>query len=487
MTRTLSIKEASELATNYFKESKYSLSEKICRKLIKKVPNDPHVNHLLGASLIKQQKIDDAGPFLRRALKISGGKKNYINTYGIWLVRSARYDKAMTIFESILKRDPNFAPAYTNIGLVYQRRSDFPAAERAHKKALELKPDYRPAIHNLGNTLRAMKRLDEAEEHLNRALSMSPKDDEIRLDRGICRLLAGNYREGWEDYESRLTTYAERSRHNALRVPYWRGEEFAGKNLLIYNEQGFGDLIQCARFFPMAKALGGNVYFAGPEPITRLFEAAEGIDGIAKDHTKFNDFDLRIPVFSLPRIFSVEHNNIPDRSPYLSYEPGVETVTEKSAADALSVGLCWAGNPENKLDADRSLPGRYLKELVPIEGVDFYSLQFGDRNTDLRENGLADRVTLLTDEQLGDFYRMGGILKQMDLIVTVDTVVCHLAGALNIPTYLMLATNNDWRWGAEGSSTPWYPSVTIFRQRQPRQWKHVIDAVRQRLEAKINE
>ena len=484
MSQTLKLKEATELATNYFKENKFALSEKICRKLLAKVPNNPRVNHLLGASLIKQHKTEEAGPFLRRALKASGGKKAYLNTYGIWMLRSGRYDKAMEIFETILRHDPDFAPAYTNIGLVHQRRSHFDAAEIAHRKALELKPEYRAAIHNLGNTLRALKRLDEAEKNLSLALSMKPNDDEIRMDRGICRLLAGNYKEGWEDYEARLSSQGERARHNALTIPYWNGEEFEGKRLLIYNEQGFGDLIQCARFFPMVKERGGEVYFAGPDPILRLFEVAEGIDGIEKDHSKFEEFDLRLPIFSLPRIFAVDRDNVPADVPYLSYDPEVETVTKKSHPGAISVGLCWAGNPENKSDPDRSMPGTHIKDIVSIEGIDFYSLQFGDRRADLYEAGLQERITILDDNQLGDFYRMGNILKQMDLVVSVDTVVCHLAGALNIPTLLMLATNNDWRWGAEGSKSPWYPSITIFRQQSPREWQSVVDAIGRELRAK---
>ncbi len=483
MGQTLNRDQAIDLAVKNFKLKKFARSEKICRKIIEKFPNNPKANHILGASLLKQKKIDDAGPFLARAVKTSGGAKLFLNTYGVWLTRASRSDEAMAIFEKILEQDPQFSPTYTNIGLVHQRASDFEAAERAHRKALEINPDYCAAIHNLGNTLRSQKRLEESEACLNRALELRPDDNEIRLDRAICLLLAGKYHEAWPDYEARKLSYPERARHNALTIPYWEGEDFAGKRLLIYNEQGFGDLIQCARFFPMVKARGGEVTFAGPDPMHRLFEVADGIDRIEKDNNKLNGFDLRVPIFSLPHIFDVAYDDIPNKVPYLSFDPEVDGALVAAAEGRRAVGLCWAGNADNKLDADRTLPSRFLEDIVAVPGCDFYSLQFGERATDLEAHEWAGKITVLDDDRLGDFYQTAGIIKHLDLVITVDTVICHLAGALGVPTYLLVGANSDWRWGARQTTTPWYPSLTMFRQERPREWQPVVAAVRAKLQA----
>lgn len=483
-TARISIKDAYARAVRLYQGRQPRRALRLAQEIAARQPRHPGARHLLGVLLMQEGDLQAAEDHLRKATELVPDQVSFRNTLGLWHMNAEHFDEAYEIFQSVRRAQPDFVPVYTNLGLLSSRRGELEEAERWHREALRRRDDYTPALNNLGNALRSQERLAEADEVFTRALEIDPQNPEIRSDRGMCRLQAGNFAAGWTDYEARVERRTERGRHRSLRLPVWDGTPRPDSALVVHQEQGHGDVIQCARFLRDARTQVARLIVVVPTPLVRLVGSVEGVDHVCdRDRDELPGGDLKLPIFSLPHRLGIGRDTIRAEVPYINVVP--ESALERTPGRKLAVGLCWSGKTENRDSRRRSMSVEALAPLLDTDGVEFFSLQYGADALPASGEQLDGRIRYLDREALGDFYRTAGIMQQLDLIITVDTVTAHLAGALGLPVWLMLNRGPDWRWGLAGESTPWYPTMRIFRQRVRGDWASVVESIAQALRERI--
>jgi Flp pilus assembly protein TadD len=417
---------------------------------------------------------------------------------------------ARQLYREILRRSPDNVPALVNLGVLLDETWELAEAEHVFREVLHLEPENVLAANGLGNILRKQGRCEEAITSYRQGLEVDPASCELlnnlalayhesghpeiavpvftevldrepgrtgtRINRAFAHLTVGNFTEGWEDLEARLAE----DRYIPARC---RGldrldpdEEIAGKRILVVAEQGLGDTLQLLRYLPLLHEEGATVLLEGPAALRPLCQDLP-VPVIWVDRTAEMPACHRfVPMMSLPRLFGTTLKSIPGNTPYLVYHP--ETITPwedrlTASGNDLLVGLAWSGNPANPNNVVRSVPPGELVHLVSLPGVRFISLQKDDpEGADLLRE--AGAFLDWTAEQT-DLHVTAGLMSRLDGIVAVDTSIAHLSGALGIPTWVLLSFAPDWRWGLEGETTPWYPTMRLVRQTQPWHWE---DAVR---------
>jgi tetratricopeptide (TPR) repeat protein len=418
---------------------------------------------------------EDAIPLYRQILSANPRFAPGWNNLGIALRAAGKVEAAVACLRRGLALDGQDAGAWSNLGNALRMLGRYGEAKAAHLKSLELKPDVGRVHYNLALTYRDLAETDEAMANFERAEELGFDQSEMYWDRALTYLIMGDLGRGFEEYEWRWKLPESPPRFTDR--PLWDGGDLAGKTLLVYAEQGFGDAIQFVRFLPMAAAKGGKVVFECPPLLVRLARsspALEAVELVPADGAT-PDFDVHLPLLSLARVFGTTLDDIPATAPYLAL-PAAEDKTPLGG-DQLDVGLVWAGKPSHKNDRNRSIPFKTLLPLLDLEGVRYSSLQMGPR---------ADEVSALAAEaliqpigdRLRDFADTAAVLRGLDLVITVDTAVAHLAGALARPVWTLLPYSPDWRWLYKREDAPWYPTMRLFRQATPGDWDEVVDRVR---------
>jgi tetratricopeptide (TPR) repeat protein len=437
-----------------------------------------------GNALSIQRKYEDAIEGYDKAISF---KENYFkaqNNKGNALKELGLFTEAIDCYREALKAKPDFIEACLNIGNAWSDSGKPEKALEYYDRIEAASPLLPSALLNKGNALKQMGLRDEALESLKRAIELAPENTDAHLNYGMALLLYGNFKEGWQEYEWRLKRQELQSAQ--MPQPKWNGANAKDKNLLVIAEQGFGDTIQSARFFPMAKERCGKVTFACRKPLLSLMKNVSGIDKlIAKEKIDELDFDIYIPNMSLPGIFNADLSSIPSSTPYIFPDKEkIEEWKEKILSDKkFRVGLCWAGSPTNTNDRNRSTNFNSLKKLLEIKEIDFYSLQKGPASLEAKdcENNFSNMT-----EDFKDFSDTAALIENLDLVISVDTAIAHLAGAMNKPIWLILPFEPEWRWLTERTDSPWYPSMRIFRQNTFNGWVGVIAKIKKKLEKLID-
>jgi len=358
---------------------------------------------------------------------------------------------------------PASASVYSNMGNALREMGRLQTAVAAHQQAIKLGPNNPEAYYNLGLALRDLGQVDQALNCFNRTITMRPEHVDCHWDRALTLLTKGRFEEGFEEYEWRWKL--DRSPPRGYSQPLWDGGALKGKTLLVHQEQGFGDMLQFARYLPMLKEkTGGATVAVEAQPeLARLFAEIDGVDKVIERGAKLPAFHAYVPMMSLARIFGTTLETIPADVPYL-HAPEMETLKlPPSLEKQFRVGIAWAGRPTHKNDANRSCEFRHFVELLGIPSVSVYSLQKGPREADIREHG-CDGLVMNAAPRLQDFADTAAVIEQLDLVITVDTALGHLAGALGKPTWVVVPFAPDWRWMLETETTPWYPNHRLFRQ-----------------------
>lgn len=343
------------------------------------------------------------------------------------------------------------------------------------RRALRLKPDDYHSHSELGMALHAAGRLPESTASLRRALALNPDNADAHFHLAIALLNAGDFERGWEEYEYRPARRELEAGGLFRHAPEWRGEDLDGRTLLLHGEQGFGDSIQFARYVPLVIERGGKVVLVVRAELLSLL-AGLPVAAVAAVGGNLPAADYACALGSLPRIFGTRVATIPAAIPYLAPPPErMERWRTRLARNgAVRVGLVWAGSPTHSNDRNRSMPLAALARLSNIARVRLYSLQKGAAAAQIPGSGMD--LDPLGDE-LADFGDTAAALSQIDLLVSVDTSVAHLAGALGRPVLLLLPTGVDWRWLSGREDSPWYPSLRLLRQRNPGDWPGVAERV----------
>ncbi len=367
-------------------------------------------------------------------------------------------------------------------GTVLDSLGRYESALASYDAAIALKPEHAQAHSDQGRMLAALVRFDAALESYDRAIALAPENAQFRVNKALALLTVGDLANGWRQLEWRWKTGALMSKLRHLDRPLWLGSEpIEGKTLLLHGEQGLGDTIQFCRFAGEAAKRGAKVLLEVPTPLLGLLQGVNGVDVLLPWGSQLPDFDLHCPLLSLPLGLDIDLATIPAPQAYLHANPSdIATWAQKLGVRSKPrVGIAWSGNPKHGNDRDRSIALSRLLQHLP-SGCDYVSLQKEVRASDLDALGSDTRLRHFGDE-LQTFAATAALCSLMDVVVTVDTSVAHLAGAIGKQTWILLPFSPDWRWLLNRRDSPWYPSVTLYRQGPRREWSSVLDEVRRDL------
>lgn len=378
-----------------------------------------------------------------------------------------RYAEGAALYEQALQMDPDQIAVRLNLGMARWRQGALDAAEAAFQDALSRHPELAEAHYGMGLIHRARNDLIAANLAQRAATAIDPNHAKAQLELGELDLLAGFFREGFAGYEWRYHLPHALGLLPQFDTPAWDGSELNGQGLFVYVEQGYGDSVMFARFLPMAAARGARIVLGVSAPLARLFQGFPGVDRLVTSWQEAAPYQRHAPISSLPLLLGVDSPAALPSAPYLRADPeAVARFRARIGGGAPAVGLVWGGRPENPNDHKRSLPVDLLPSLAKT-GVRLFSLQ-----KDASPPPQLPCVDLAPD--IDDFADAAAAIEALDLVISVDTAIAHLAGALGKPVWILLPFAPDWRWRLERADSDWYPSARLFRQPSPGDWDSVL-------------
>lgn len=442
-----------------------------------------HLN--LGKALVAQEAWESALAAFDRALRLQSTSAETHLERGQVLTRLNRHDDALTAYEHALELAPDMPRAHLYQSVTLIELNHYHLALLALDRALALDPTSAVAWYNRGLALSRLKRCQEGLHANLEAIARQPDYADAHWHVGLNALLLGDFDQGWNHYEWRWKrTGADRKRY--ADHPLWTGQDVAGKTVLLHAEQGMGDTLQFCRYAPMVAARGGRVLLEVYPAVAAL---CSGLSGVAEVLPQSQDdgaveFDYHAPLLSLPHIFGPTLDAIPTAVPYLRAPLRRRQFWQERLGPRTKprIGLVWSGNPKHRLDHERSIPLEHLAPLLTPE-FQWISLQREVRD---RDSASMERFGLTHfGEKLRDFADTAAVIEQLDLVISVDTAVAHLAGAMGMSVWIMLHYNPDWRWMLDRADSPWYPSVRLFRQPIRNDWSSVITTIGNLLRASL--
>lgn len=490
---------------------------------VQQVPGNLDYRRSLAEAYLASGDLDQAKISFQEIRKMAPDDFQSAFQLGRLALMQKKYDAAVLQYRTALGLNPKSAECYSDLGKIMLELKDAPAAEQFFKIALGLQADLIEAQCNLGNALRKQNRFAEAIEVYQRvltsdaplaqmnsyywqvlnnlalsflqsgnsdaavqcyreAIAREPENALLHTNFAYLLLSLGQFQEGWAEHEWRWKMAGFSTKLRDFQAPLWRGESLEGATILLHCEQGMGDTLQFVRYASLVAAREGKVILEVQPRLRTLLSSLPGVSQVISRGEELPAFDYHCPLMSLPLLFGTTVDTIPAHARYLSIsEEEVAYAKQKWAGEGIRVGLAWAGNPDNPHDALRSMS---LKQLFPLGktlGVTFYSLQFGPA-ADQVITSVADLPILDACSKDESFAETAALVAGLDLVITVDTAIAHLAGALGIPAWIMLPhSRSDWRWLYNREDSPWYPSARLFRQDVPDDWTGAVEKVRQEL------
>ncbi|GMB01217.1 tetratricopeptide repeat protein [Pelosinus sp. IPA-1] len=430
-----------------------------------------------GLTLIANHEWRQAALFFCQAIKLDPSLPEAYQRLGEVLILIGDWDNAQACFGKVIELDPEIPEAYNHLGVVLKHKNFLDEAEECYRQAIEKEPDYFDAFHNLGNCLKWTNRFDEAEVSYLRALALRPDSEKTRFSLATLYLLRGQYNKGWKLYDSRFN-WQEKF---CMDIPIWQGEALAGRKVLLFYEQGLGDMIQFIRYAKQVAQAATKTTIWIQKPLERLLINMQNDLSVCSSGRNIDpeQFDFACSLFSLPAKFNSEQETFASCIPYIHGDQDVSAkwrkIIDELAGGRCKVGIVWAGNPEHADDQNRSIPFELVSKLFDNSTVFWVSLQVGKEVQDL-----TPRSQCLFDcsGELVDFAETAGVIDNLDLVISVDTAVAHLAGAMGKKIWLLLPYRSDWRWGLHGEDSPWYPTMQLFRQHKLGDWQGVLERVK---------
>jgi tetratricopeptide (TPR) repeat protein len=444
----------------------------------------------LGVACGLQEQLEEAESCYLKTLELNPQHTDALLLLGNQLMGQKRFEEAIDCFERIIAFDGGHYLAYNSLGIAWLSVMESAKAYKALSEALRIKPDLSSAICNIGTACRDREQLDESVDWFRLALSHEPNDADTHWNLALSLLHRGDYREGWQEYEWRFrkSTPIIIPDH---AIPLWDGSPLNGRTLLLQAEQGYGDTIQFMRYAQVVARLGGKVIVECQDNnIKPLVKRLQGIYDCVSWTDKPIAADVKYPLMSLPYLLKTDLTSIPLANGYITLqEREVERfrtlLDSRLPASILRVGLAWDGRKTFRNDR-RSCALGDLEPILGIPGISFVSLQ---KDIGRREHGdiLKAKGILDVTEQLDTFAETAALIAGLDLVLCVDTSIAHLSGALGIPTWIMLKRGPDWRWLDARNDSPWYTSVSLFRQVESGDWKPVIATVHKKIVALLDQ
>jgi tetratricopeptide (TPR) repeat protein len=439
---------------------------------------EAHCN--LGTALADQGMLEEAVGAYRRAIVLEPDLPETHFNLGVTLYDQCKFDEALASYERAIALKADYAEAFNNRGNVLQDLNRMDEALASYDAAIALRPMFAEALSNRGDAFLKLKRVDDALASFDGAVAFAPDFALAHLNRSVALLLSGDYTRGWKEYEWRWQVEGK----PRTDTPQWQGEDVSGTTIFLYAEQGYGDTIQFLRYAPLVAARGARVILEVPNALLRL---ARGLPGVAQAVAAAEPApaaDLNCPLLSLPRVFATTVATIPADVPYLTPDRAKAASWRQRLAPFLGarIGLVWAGSSPpprpnaDRIDRRRSMTLAHFANLADLPGASFVSLQKGPPASQTRTPPTGLHVHDFTDE-LKDFADTAALIAALDLVISVDTSVAHLAGALGKPVWLLNRFDTCWRWLLDRNDSPWYPTLRQFRQPTLGDWDSVMMAL----------
>ena len=493
-----------------FKTGRFPVAERMIRGALAVNPQQPFYHFNLSNVLRALKRDEESLAGLQRALELKPDMVEGLFNLGILRMNEKKQEEAIVLYQRALAIKPDYVDALCNLGGAYRQLMRLDEAVETFQKALALTPQNPDLSCNLGDALHAQGKVVEAVELYNRTLALNPKHfkacnclcnanfdlgnladsvswcertlalkpdfGDALMNQCLLQLLLGDYSNGWRNYEVRWEVYPPR----VFNEPLWLGAPLNGVGIVLYAEQGLGDSLQFLRYAPMVAAAGGRVILDLPGNLRRLAASIPGVSALVATGEPLPLFACRCPLMSLPLALGTTIESVPARVPYLfAPQEALQTAAALNwPATGLRVGVAWTGNPSHPKNRARSVPLDLLATLFDLDDVHFFSLQIG-----APEAELVARKTRAIDLEpfTRDMADTAAQMMQMDLILSIDTSMAHLAGALGRPLWVMLNKVPDWRWLLEREDCPWYPTARLLRQPHQGDWPAVIERVRKDL------
>ena len=472
-------------ALNLHQAANFADAENLYYEILETQPTNIDTIFYLGTLKLQQGEFEDARLLLEKATTLKPNHAIAYNNLATALKEQGKLDEAVIVYSKSISLQPDYAMAHCNLGNILKDLGRFDEAEDSCRRAISLQTDYSDAHNNLASSLQKQGKHNEAIESYSIAIKYNPDNIHAHINRSSALLLTENFIDGWPEYEWRLHTIncsSSTSHHTQ-----WDGSPLNGKTILVHAEQGFGDNIQFIRYLPMIQSQGGHVIFECQKELTSLFKNCAGIDEIIEKtsipHVKL---DTHIHLLSLPGIFGTNIDSIPSERSYISVDPELtEQWRLKFASNSdFKIGVVWSGRP-TFIDHYRSCSLDDFAPLADIPGITFYSLQKGQASEEVFNPPNSMRIINL-EKELNDFSDTAAVINNMDLIISTDTAVVHLAGAIGKPIWTLLHTSSDWRWFLNRDNSPWYPEMRLYRQSKFNDWTGLFKQVKEALLQKIN-
>jgi tetratricopeptide (TPR) repeat protein len=494
-------------------------AEILYRQVLAADPRHADSLHLLGLIAYQLQRHEIAVELIRQAIGVDPRQALYWFNFAVALRDLGRFDEAAKSYREAIVLKPDYTEAHSNLGGLFKDQGKLEDAAACYRRVVALRPDCADSLNDLGAILQELEQLEQAADCYRRILDKqpghavarnnlaiallgqgraneameeyraacvaAPGNPTIRWNLTLATLLRGDFAEGWREYEKcyRMGLYPTRD----FPKPAWSGEDIAGRTVLLYADQGFGDTIQFVRYAKLVRDRSPRVVVECQPGLVRLLKNTPGIDLAIAKEDPLPAFDCHAALRSMPYLFGTTLETIPAGAPYIRAQPALsDDWRQRLGHTGPNIGVVWRGSPGHRHDRRRSIPPRRFAKLLGIPGVNWFSLQQDarpDETAALREHAeIADCGPLLTD-----WAETAALVSCLDLVVTVDTSVAHLAGALGKPVWVLVQFNPDWRWLLNRRDSPWYPSLRLFRQPSPGDWESVFADVRREFESAIPE
>ncbi len=445
-------------------------------------------NELLrGWQIHQQRRFADAEHIYRNVLHQAPGNAHAWCYLGIALHDQRQYAGAVEAYRKALQLQPEFPIALNNLGNSLRYEGEADEADDCFRKAIELKPDYLNAFKNRGTLHVWNGNLQQGLGYYQQALQINPNEAELHRNLGVIYLLQGRFEEGWKEYRWRWRV-GDLNRPN-IGVPVWDGEDLAGKSILLTAEQGLGDTIHFVRYARVLRERGASTtVYCQPQLLALLQNSPELGPMYPNSLGLDRPVDLQCSLVDVADLTGTTDETIPGQTPYIHPAPHLCSYWQERLprkAETLRVGIAWQGNPDHQADVFRSVPLKCFEPIADVPGVELISLQNGFGVEQLDEWAGDKPITVLdsnVDKSSGAFMDTAAIMKTLDLIITSDTSIAHLAGALAVPTWIALGYIPDWRWLLSREDSPWYPTVRLFRQSTIGDWNGVFSRIKREVE-----
>ena len=455
------------------------------REAVRLDPNQHDIFYNLGIALQAHGDVNGAVASFRLALERRPNNAACLNNLGNALAKLGRLDEAIADFREALRLQPGASAVLNNLGAALKDQGKLEEAKTTLREALRVQPAFLEALNNLGLVFQEELMLAEAAAYFNQALRLKPDSGEVHFNLAYIWLMQGQFERGWAEFEWRFRRPETPARN--LGRPVWNGEPLNGRTILLHFEQGLGDTIQFIRFAPLVKRSGGTVIVECQPSLVPLLERCAGVDRVVASGSTLPPFDVSAALMSLPFLLRTTLDTVPAVIPYLRVSADREEFWRKRLADlgGLKAGIVWRGSPNHQGDRLRSMALSAFAPLARVPDVNLVSLQHGPGSEELsnwtERNAIVDLGT-----QFESFAETAAAMANLDLVISVDTAVVHCAGALGVPTWVLLRAAPDYRWMLGRRDSPWYPTVRLFRQARWGDWSGVINEVAAALRDKVD-